>query len=765
MALKFQLSHPMLGTRTLNVADPIDINTLRKTTKRSENQDGVFYEVMVDVKFIKDGRRYIQAGYETQGGIDCDIRVRIYDYDVNNRKWVLWFTGKVNFNKYDIEEDNVVIIIDQTDIQTRVLNLMEQEVDLDTVVSENGLALPAQVIREIPFHSKVLQKESLTEATNGDEFQQLDAGTISLPPTGATDDLDLIWYGQFDNGKTEVEELEQMFDTPYGWEMYINAPPTQQIPGAGTIGKYITFLSARKEFRNPRYVATEKGTMKVVSNLRYKFQVDADNTGGDIDVNGGSGCLGHVEVYAWYEHRDEFDNIKTIENAGIWTVSPTGSDHAESAFELKNFIKENVVVEVGDKFYIYHTFRIWGAYEAPGILGSAGQVHHDLKIQADEEVTFFDFVSQTVAEPSIIRGILIYEAIERCIQYYTNQVDVFKSDLLGRVDIGYAVDGKGSLVSIQNGSRVRGDDDARQFNSLKDLLEFVNAVHCIGYGFETINGKVKFVVEEKAHFFNKNVTSVSLGSVYNIRKRVDPKRYYNKFTYGYSTKVDLRSVNGRDAFNTLRKNSLPIVNTKNELNVSTKMVTEGLIIETQRRLFESPSTDSIYDDSTFAVCVIRDGIGFKSHSNEGFAEIENVLNPETGYNYLITPARCLRNWLTSLSSGLIKSPNKTVKFIFGEKNFILRTRKDDEFEVVDESGDVTVVNVEPIWHNEVYDLTAVPVTRSQMKLIEANPYAVIEAQDLFGQKIEGFINHERGIEYDINADQADFELLRVFRPN
>src|SRR5690606_10532378 len=135
----------------------------------------------------------------------------------------------------------------------------------------------------------------------------------------------------------------------------------------------------------------------------------------------------------------------------------------------------------------------------------------------------------------------------------TNQVDnVFRSTLIGRTDRGYAEDGEFALIGLTNGHRLRlknqhlpaGQRGDNLFVTLEDLIQFMKVIACADFGFELDeNGNKVFVLEKKEYFYNQNVKSVSLGRVYDVRRRVNPKRFYNSIEIGYTAQIDVQQYN------------------------------------------------------------------------------------------------------------------------------------------------------------------------------------------------------------------------------
>lgn len=756
MALRFQLIHDSLGPLIVDIADPIGINEITKTIKRSSDNEGVIFEIVFDVDFIKKSRLYIKQAFEEYGGIDAVVLVNLYYRDANARRWRLYGNGKINFNKYDVYEDKVTVNIEQSGFQRRVLNLLERDVDLETTVSENGSALPVNLVIDMPYHSKTLLKETGAKPSGTEEYQQLSVFVfhINEDPFGGNVTRDQYLIGNIDTSGGDFAEIEEKFSLPFGW-----VPIPQLAPGSSgtrTTAEYITGLNAVKDGRFEIIRFKEAGQVSGTVVIDLRHNITADNAGGDTDVCG-EGALGNVEILYWYELRDDLDNIIDLQNIGKVTAQPCGT--SEFPYQQFNFTLTNVPVQVGYKLYIYETFRVFGSYNPPNV--SDADVFHNLIVQSSVN-TNMDFTSRTTAPESNAKTVLIYEAFQRCCQYYTNQIDCFRSELLGRTEHGYEQDGEYSMIGFTNGKNLRNIDGQLFFN-LQELIDFINSVACVGFGFETVDGREVLRLEKREYFYNKGNKVASLGKVFNVKARLDSKRFYNQIEYGYAGKLDIGQINAIDEFNTVRKSAIPITNTKNSLKISTKMYAGGYQIEAQRRL-QFSTADGKLDDENFAVVVIRDGGSFRTKKDEGYTSITGVIDPPSGYNYDISPRRNLENWKKFLAAVLIRSADKVVKFSSGEVNYTMTTQKAGEAQPLAENGDLDVSSIEPDYEGIIYEVNDVPLSSELFIHLCSgnNPYGVLEFQDQFGNTLEGFVSDD-GVEHDSTKKTADIKLLKVWR--
>lgn len=830
MALRFQFLNEFLPALIIDDADPIGVNELTQTLKRSAENEGITFEVILDLDFIKKGRRYLKQAFENHGGIDAEVLINIYQYNTNARKWRLYANGRVNFNKYDVYEDRLTVNMEQVGFQRRVLNLLDTDVNIETTTSDNGTAIPETITHDVPYHSKTIVKRTLAYPQDSNEAQFLNVGKVTIPfetrPADFTTYLawrngifpfnephprrigrDILFFGSIDTQKSKFEELQQFFKVPYSYIQGDNMQDTT----SQTTGAYTTYLQTYKEGRFEVYKADEDGTINVDIFINMRHSLNATGTKGETNAGCGSSItpLGNTEILYWFEVRDTADNIVWIENIDRLDLS---CGMYEAGYIQQVYSRNGLYVQQGYKIYFYHTVRIYGNYLRPDGIQN-GLISYDLIIQNSNPVwdaltsyglgdkvvynagvwessrdknigltpsnatTFWTYLqpwtgqpdstsisisSATTAPVTTAKTILLYDVFLKCCQFITNEIDCFKSDLLGRTELGYLVDGDGALIGWTNGGNLRKLPNKKIFANLKDLVDFTDALLCVGFGFETDNGRSILRLERKSFFYNKSQSVISLGKVYKVKRRLDQKRFYKEIEYGYIGKIDIGKINAIDEFNTLRRASTPIKNTKNKLRISTKIRTSGYQIEAQRRL-QFSTADSKLDDENFAIVLIREGAGFRTKRNEGYITILNVIDPQSGYNYDISPARCLKNWYEYLASIMVRSTNKKLKFAYGEVNYIMASQKVGETELLREDGEFDLSNVIPLFEPMLYSFDKVKVTGDQWQLIKSMPYGVIDFEDQYGERFEGFLS-DKGIEHDSFNDTGDFELLHVYRP-
>jgi len=718
--IRITFNNDFLGPYTTDTA--IGINEIVKEFKRSEKNDGIVFQIILSLRFIKDGREYLRRAFELYGGIDAQVSVLLEEYNPNTYKFDQYYPkGEINFNLYNLDEESVEVNIDEGDgFQTWVLNSLEKEIDLETTQSQFGLTIPSTSTIDLAMHSKTLKQRSYyIQELNGDVTVPLNEYQLNIS-SGSPVRL----YAMYSLANEVISEIEDFYDLP---SQISDLDPTNAL-------KY----SYKAKYGGP-------ATLKQFY-FNWAFGLQSVSTHLNITVT-------------WH-----FKHGKAGAYSDVTLPSSSISNGYFISGTSQLLFPYSFTMEPGDFIFIYAAIDI--------SLTGASTLNGPFEIYERLMACKVELELLSTAPASSQKSILIYEAIKKLVQYATGQTDCFKSNLLGRTDLGYASNGKWSNIAITNGRAIRnyGKIDGVERSkiisaSLQYLLDFINSIGCIGWGFETdANGITRFVVEEKAYFYNKNERSISLGEVI-ISSKLNVDGYWNRVKFGFSTKLEENETNSIDEFLSLREYAIPIVNTPSKLDISSPMKVSGYQIETQRRLIgavpdaEGNTKDSKLDDELFAISVIYSS-GWRAKKNDGYDSITGVFDSTTGYNYDFAPCRTIRNWSNYIASCLTKSNSKVLKFSSGETNYTMTSKRSDEPSVIDEHGNIDLSSASPWFEPTNYEIKPVAVTREQIAVLSANPFKYIEMQDRFGATFKGFLCPD-GLKHDGFKKTIDGQLLKA----
>jgi len=475
---------------TIEDADPIGINELVYQIKRSAESEGIFFEVIIGLKFLKrNGLEFLNNSFRLYGGLDAVVLVTVREYDPNSRIWEVYAEGKVNFNRKSKFNDTLETNIEQVGQQTSILNALNTDVNLGATSSFDDtfdLSGGSDGI-EVGLHSKKLLR------TYSGETDLTNAGNNSLT---AGDYFVLIALNDL------VSEIQEKFSYP------------TQIADEDVL-----------EFRKYQFKAKEAGDYTLDLHIYYHY-INAAYW----DVSN------HFIYYLVYGRPGAYTTI--VINDTVFVGGPT-----EIGFTVQFDYNNTITLEVGDEVYLYSKFT------APDNSIYNVVPYDELD---DTERTTILITALTETAPSTCRAQLLFEAVERILQYHSNGKVLLDSTLLGRTDLGYDEDGEASLIVWTNGNCIRQLGDKKIFANLAQILQFLKAGFCASYGFKLVDNQWYMVIEKLPYFYDNTTQVVRLAGQYDFEELTMDERYYRQIVYGYTTKVDVKQVNGIDDFNTLR---------------------------------------------------------------------------------------------------------------------------------------------------------------------------------------------------------------------
>lgn len=768
--IKLQLYNVSAGTLTVT-PDAQGTEDFEQTLKRSDLTDGIVFEYTLDLRFNKQAKAYLRDVFDLAGGIEAIVIVNAFEYKPNAFRWGQIGSGIIKYTNADIDAETFKTSIDQTGFQTKVLNLLENDLDLDTVLSQGGLDIPETPFVNLNLHSKKILKETnLTPAPSSEPnvtpveyeaYQQLNVFAQEDLTPGHTY-RERIMFGTFDSNNAIFKEIDDSFALNWGWADMGGMGVT----GPASIAVMKAWLLAQSfEVPDPHINVIgfkEAAVVDVDIDINMKHSITTDNPG-DIDVCGDA-ALGEIEIRAWYELRDKSNAIKALENFGEFAMPNCGdrsdSNISDGIIESKTYTVSAINIASGDKLYVYETVRIYGDYDNTGFLGSETVNHHFTVLPAIG--MHIQVKALTSAPASSAKAYLTWEALNKTFQYYTDQKDCFDSKYFGRTDTPtvYAVDGPGSLRAILSGANIRKVLGKTTFVNGKDFFGALNAIDCLGMGFETRAGRQVVVIEPLSYFYNKDFLILDLGPVSDLHRIVDAKQYSNSIELNYG-KIDIQKTNGIDDVNQLRRWNYPITQVQTKQLATTKYKVSPYEIEDQRRLISS-TEDSKNDDNNFFIDLIRNIDSFQPRKLEGYTLVEGIVDPPSIYNLNLSPRHNLDNWLQVVAISLYKAPDKSITFASGEGNYIMVSQKAGELPKVEGGAGVKIdlTSVAPLYMPERYKFQC-PLSSDQMDLIKANPYGYLRFQEFRGgPNLEGYLSK---VTRAAKKKLGTFELLKVFR--
>jgi len=352
--------------------------------------------------------------------------------------------------------------------------------------------------------------------------------------------------------------------------------------------------------------------------------------------------------------------------------------------------------------------------------------------------------------------------------------------------------GCGAWTVITNGLNLRQFGTAF-YVSFNELFEAMDAVWNIGAGWLE-NDKNNIRIENKSYFYQRDniiLTIDSLDKHESKWKRTSLiEKYANQIKTGYAKWLQ-DVFNTIDAFHTNREYGLPISNVKKSLDIQSSFIADGYAIEYQRRQRWSANADM--DDEKFIICVGRNqdpsnvncygdpdhmyrveigvDMPFSSQIPAVFYAPDGFIDPNTIYNFRISPLANTTRHLNVIKSSLFKAPLQQINFTKGEANFtcggmevcakagcdVGYDYKNDIEQVWAENEDIDPAKFNnpanrQIWINETIEFEYA-ISISEYMQIRQNPYCVV--------KVEGQLYFLLKLNFK-NNKPSRFTLLRAY---
>ncbi|HRH59569.1 MAG TPA: hypothetical protein PL045_03315 [Chitinophagaceae bacterium] len=680
------------------VEEPIGWADIQFKLSRDASMHGMFYDYTLNsFEFIGTGRDIIKEEHERYG-IEGIMYLKI-EYECNGG-YEVWSSGRIVFTNWDELQSSLcsvkVSIENITEIQT-LKNRIDQKIDITKLKSFDtvtDIAAYSKAPFTISLPSKSIQLKSRAENTEQIISENFTENAEWEPNTVSGGDLRQM-RAQFIPGFNTTISADIATTIFFSQVQMINGG-NPDVPATG-LSPIIDMQDLSE--------ALKCVTGDVLVNYRWK---------GAVSVSGGPLSGGSVKCIKLPAGLDP-DNPSNYEVLASDSVSFSGFDVSQSI---------STTLLAGDKIWVY-------LYIFPDF----SEDYTDFTITQETE-TFFETTLNSLCDPSDADVFMINEAVSRIIENISDNKLKLYSEYLGRTDsepYSFTADGPGSLACITNGLKIRRVNNADGtkpscFISLKDAFESLQAIHNVGMGIQKLDedGSLdfdltkdnlfldgpEFIVRiENWKWFYKNEVIHTCADVDKINVRENLGRYISKFITGYE-KWEAEQYNGLDEFLTKREYATLLTQVSNAVTKTAKMIASGYAWEVTRRQ-DATSKDWRFDNDIFIACVQRAEDVLQVEINN-IISAANIIDPETVYNFRISPLRNLMRWADYiLASYRNADTSSLLKFTSGEGNLLATGELSGSFAKLEnaplsENQNITqlnfadVENATPVWFlNEV----------------------------------------------------------------
>ena len=272
-------------------------------------------------------------------------------------------------------------------------------------------------------------------------------------------------------------------------------------------------------------------------------------------------------------------------------------------------------------------------------------------------------------------AVLIHEYAERLATIILQAK--FKSNLFGRMDLGYIEDGALSNTAIAHGMWFRGMNAGMErfkpiSTHLQDFYQAVDAIYPIGMQLE--DGEM--IIEDRAYFYSK-IIAADLGEVKDFQIQLDNKAYNSIINVGYQKAGGYEESQGLDEYNRETQYST-IIRSEKELQLVSKYRADGYGMETVRRDIADLNKDSKFDDHIWILDVDLPSGQTNweiSRWQKRFAEAPRIVfSPDTAINLWFSPINILLRHGPWLKAPLRQYLDSMIAFNYSEGNSGLTTK-------------------------------------------------------------------------------------------
>ncbi|GHT33587.1 hypothetical protein FACS189434_08070 [Bacteroidia bacterium] len=693
MEFRFYLTYNGVQTQ---VEEPIGFDSFVPKIKRGESHGNMWEFGDVSIEFYDVGYKICENAYSIDG-IDADVDFLI-EYKTDGTSWENFYVGKLLFTYYTENKkiyNSVSIKVGQTGVQMTLKNRMDTKVDFSTnMKSINGTALSnyTYLNRNITFPAKTITGTSRAENT-------ANTANISVPT---------LSFGFF-SAWFMSQTLQGIFD--------INTNPSMSISVAQIEPLFyaksgITYSNVRIK-ANFTVVATNSNFGNRVMIPQYMINQDYDNA---VSLPYTEGTITSVQG----------TTLKTMTcNINISVSIPSGS-----AFYF--FIRLNDTNSGGSGTRDWTMLFLNGAY---------------IEITAD-----------TTYQSSIVKSYLLHETLSRITEVITDNALTVKSDYYGRTNsnINRTIsNGCGSLRLFSNGLLIRNaqltSGTAVFSASLKELLDGLDAIDCIGYG---VDGN--FLRIEPYKYFYNNSIIMECTEIREVIREVDISRCFKQYSGGYTTNKSEEN-DSLDNFHAKTQYINEIVQSDIAIEKVSKFIADGYAIElTRRKYLDKDTRDWRYDNNIFIV-----DLSSISSVNISVTNTNNTLKtPYSVYNSRLSPARNAMRWFSWFMQGIKDLTSAKMLFRNSEGYSNAKMLTTDicriEAQAISENEDLTLSDFAdaemamPIFKPEKVSFEY-PITLSDYNAVKSNPYGLIGFNGEYG-----WID---SIDFDFNKNMGKFVLI------
>ncbi len=519
--------------------------------------------------------------------------------------------------------------------------------------------------------------------------------------------------------------------------------------------------------------------------------------------------------------------IAYVKNGGYYTIWQTGTlDNSTYSGKYHLGLKDTFTCKASELGSLYIVLMIDSNAFCQGI--TKNNVAAAFKVQIDN-TSYVNITYKSRMEDQVTADTMfVHEALNKVSESISENALTVKSDLYSRYNsvvnphtattantsaFGFYF-GDSALKAITNGYKIRGlytttDKERNMPMSFKTLIEALDAIDCIGWGFSEESGTTYIRVERWSWFYKTDDPILVINSPNSVKTSIDTSLIISELAIGYKkylTNEDIASIDNIMSERTFTTNTKAI---SNSVSKQCEFIADNYATELTRRAAKEKEADEEfkYDENVFifSLAAIRKNTiitGYTIDTDISTTD-STILRPEEVYNAKLSPARNAYHWINRLfcvagikpftcTSGKVnykaqvetkKTANESIGVVMrttddvntiptytqilpgGSKianlqqnaeNYTLRERYYKTYQL-DNTGQVNTgipssddVVIPRVFKAETISFTY-PLSVAEYKKVKANPYGLIE--------VDGVLGWIKEFTYSFADGEATFKLI------
>ncbi len=654
------IKHYLNGTE---IDEPIGFDNLKMTMKRGDYH-GMSAEVSeLSLEFYGTAADIVRAAY--QADLDTEVTYRVTTDDEE------MYSGVLDLSTYEeqcSEYCSVSCKVGEIGVKTTFNNRTDTDIDLNTTKTIDGLSLA----HTYPWHNLTLPNRTINFINSAD--QSKDVTYSEIPDTQTALQLSVGEKNFMPVNVINIalnRQLKNEFGT-FTPTMYAAKPTSGYNLDKGTVpnvnGYFEPFFNSDSSTQDDN-----DSIIHIELDIKLSLKFTSDIYSKDMLNNCSTPYLYVYPCIITNSINGEIVGIKqTIANDNI----------AASEFHFQ-YSKDVTAADLGN---LYVALFIENKAVYQNIREVALPATFDLAITKGSYMKM-TYISKALNKVSADM-MLLHEAMNKVSEVISENALTVKSDLYSRSDSvinKHTADssastfereqGLGALRALTNGYKIRGlytdsDNERSMPMSFKTLIESLDALDCIGWGFSTESGTTYIRVERWSWFYQTGDPILVINNPNSVKTSIDTSLIISELTIGYKkylTNEDIASIDNIMSERTFTTSTKAI---SNSVTKQCEFIADNYAAElTRRAAIEKEADEEFqYDENIFIFSLKRSAQkhesiastdGTTTTATTSTAEVysippdintadSSVLNSTEVYNAKISPARNAYRWIDRL---------------------------------------------------------------------------------------------------------------------